>query len=164
MLHVPYRGGGAAINDAISGSVPLIIVGAGPVIPQVQANTLRTYAVSTKRRLPQLPDVPTLAELGFPQIDAPQRFGIAIHADTPKEIAPRLHAEIADIVRQPAFARVLENLRALAASGTADEWGAFYASEYKHWKELAEKIVFPRSECLLATARSGVRSSQPKFG
>jgi tripartite-type tricarboxylate transporter receptor subunit TctC len=143
MLHVPYRGGGAAINDALSGAVPLIIVGAGPIIQQVEAKTLRAYAVSTKQRVPQLPDVPTFAELGFPQIDASQWFGIAIHADTPKEIASRLHTEIADIVKQPAFAKVLETFGALAASGTAEEWGAFYASEYKNRKALAEKLGIP---------------------
>ncbi|MGL4637006.1 MAG: Bug family tripartite tricarboxylate transporter substrate binding protein [Beijerinckiaceae bacterium] len=143
MLHVPYRGGGAAMNDALAGSVPLIIVGAGPVIQQVEAKTLRVYAISTKQRLPQLPDVPTFAELGFPQIDASQWFGIAIHADTPKEIAARLHKEIADIVRQPAFAKVLETFGAVAASGTAEEWGTFYASEYKNRKALAERLGIP---------------------
>jgi tripartite-type tricarboxylate transporter receptor subunit TctC len=143
MAHVPYRGGGAAINDAVSGAVPLIIVGAGPVIPQVQSNILRAYAVSTKQRLPQLPDVPTFAELGFPQIDASQWFGIAIHAETPKEITARLHKEIADIVMQPAFKKVLESLGALPGSGTAEEWGAFYASEYKNRKALAEKLAIP---------------------
>jgi tripartite-type tricarboxylate transporter receptor subunit TctC len=143
MLHIPYRGGGAAINDAVAGSVPLIIIGAGPVIPQVQANILRAYAVSTKQRMPQLPDVPTLAELGFPKIDASQWFGIAIHANTPKEVIARLHREIADIVSQPAFAKTLESLGAVAASGTAEEWGAFYTSEYKHWQALAEKVGIP---------------------
>jgi tripartite-type tricarboxylate transporter receptor subunit TctC len=143
MLHVPYRGGGAAINDAVSGAVPLIIIGAGPVIPQVQTNILRAYAVSTKQRLPQLPDVPTFAELGLPQIDASQWFGIAIHANTPKDIVARLYREIADIVRQPGFAKVLENLGALPGYGTAEEWGAFYASEYKNRKALAEKLGIP---------------------
>lgn len=143
MVHVPYRGGGAAMNDAISGAIPLIVVGAGPVIPQVQANSLRAYAVSTRQRLPQLPDVPTFTELGFPQIDASQWFGLAIHAGTPNDIVKRLHAEIADIVRQPAFAALLENFGAIAASGTADEWGAFYANEYRDWKALAETLGIP---------------------
>jgi tripartite-type tricarboxylate transporter receptor subunit TctC len=143
MVHVPYRGGGAAINDAVSGAVPLIIVGAGPVIPQVQAGILRAYAVSTRTRLPQLPGVPTLAELGLSQIDASQWFGIAIHADTPKAITARLHKEIADIVAQPAFAKVLDNLGALPAGGSAEDWGAFYSREYKTRKELAERLGIP---------------------
>jgi tripartite-type tricarboxylate transporter receptor subunit TctC len=143
MVHVPYRGGGAAINDAVSGAVPLIIVGAGPVIPQVQGNILRAYAVSTKTRLPNLPDVPTFGELGFPQIDASQWFGIGIHAETPKDISTRLHKEIADIVKQPAFAKVLENLGALPGNGTAEEWGTFYVREYQNRKALAEKLGIP---------------------
>jgi tripartite-type tricarboxylate transporter receptor subunit TctC len=143
MVHVPYRGGGAAINDAVSGAVPLIIIGAGPVIPQVKSGMMRAYAVSTKARLPQLPDVPTFAELGYPQIDASQWFGLAIHADTPKAIRERLHKEIADIVAQPAFAKVLENFGAVPAAGTAEEWGAFYAREYTIRKELAERLGIP---------------------
>jgi len=87
--------------------------------------------------------VPTFAELGFLQIDAWQWFGIAIHADTPKDIAARLHKEIADIVRQPNFAKVLDNLGALPGYGTAEEWGAFYASEYQNRKALAEKLAIP---------------------
>lgn len=143
MVHVPYRGGGAAINDAVSGAVPLIIVGAGPIIPQVQGGILRAYAVSTKTRLPQLPGVPTLAELGLSQIDASQWFGIAIHAETPQAIRDRLHKEISDIIAQSAYARVLDTLGALPAGGSAEQWGAFYASEYKSRKELAERLGIP---------------------
>jgi tripartite-type tricarboxylate transporter receptor subunit TctC len=143
MVHVPYRGGGAALNDAISGAVPLIIIGAGPIIPQVKSGILRAYAVTTKERLGLLPGVPTLAEQGFPGIDSAQWFGVAVHQDTPQEIVARLNKEMLDILKQPDVVKLLDTFGAVAAGGTPAEWGRFYAQEYQSRRALAEKVGIP---------------------
>jgi len=141
--HVPYRGGGAAMTDAISGQVPLIIIGAGPVIPQLEAGTLRAYALTTKSRLPTLPDVPTLAELGFPQFDLSQWFGVAVRSGTPKAIAERLNAEINSILKTAPLQDMVTKFGAEVAGGSADQWGRVFSADLDKWTDLVQKLNIP---------------------
>lgn len=138
--HVPSRGGGAAMTDAISGQVPLIIIGAGPVIPQLEAGTLRAYALTTKSRLRSLPNVPTLAELGFPQVDLSQGFGVAVRAGTPQPIVQRLNAEIIAILQSAPLQDMVTKLGAEVVGGSADQWGRVFAADLDKWTGLVQKL------------------------
>ena len=138
--HVPYRGGGSAMTDAISGQIPLIIVGAGPAIPQIHAGALRGYALTTRSRLKSLPDVPTLAELGFPQFDLSQWFGVAVRSGTPQPIVQRLNREIDDIIRTPSLQDILDTLGAEAVGGAAEQWGRAYAEDLRKWRDLVRQL------------------------
>ena len=80
MKMVPYRGGGASINDAVGGHVPLIVIGLGPVIQHIQSGALRGYGITSNVRFSLLPDVPTMAEAGLPGIEMTQDFGVAIRS------------------------------------------------------------------------------------
>jgi len=141
--HVPYRGGGAAMSDAISGHIPLIIVGTGPAIPQIQAGILRGYALTTKNRLPSLPDVPTLSELGFGDIDLPQWFGVAIKSGTPQPIVERFNREIDEIIKTPPIRDLVNKLGAVPVGGSAEQWGKVYAADYDKWTKLFQRLSIP---------------------
>ena len=141
--HVPYRGGGAAMTDAISGQIPLIIVGTGPAIPQIRAGILRGYALTTKDRLKSIPDVPTLSELGFGDIDLPQWFGVAIKTGTPQPIVDRFNREIAEIIQSAQLRDLIDKLGAVPVGGSAAQWGKVYADDYDRWTKLFQKLNIP---------------------
>lgn len=141
--HVPYRGGAQALTDAISGQVPLIIIGAGPVIPQIQAGTMRAYALTTRKRLSLMPSVPTLSELGFPQFDLSQWFGIAVAAGTPKPIVERLNTEINEILRSEPLQDMVAKLGAEVIGGTREQWGRVFSSDVEKMMALIQKLNIP---------------------
>lgn len=90
LVHVPYKGGGQAANDVVSGQIPLAVLGLAPMLKQQQAGNVRILAVSTPERSKALPDVPTLTELGYPQIALAQWAGLVAPAATPQPIIQKL--------------------------------------------------------------------------
>lgn len=126
MKMVPYRGGGQSINDAVGGHVPLIVIGIGPVIPHVQSGTLRGYAVTSASRFPLLPDVPTMAEAGLPDVEMTQDFGVAIRTGTPRAIVERLNREINAVLALEDMKTLILKNGAIAQQSTQDEWGAYF--------------------------------------
>ncbi len=141
--HVPYRGGGAAMTDAISGQIPLIIIGAGPAIPQLQAGTLRAYGLTTRTRLASLPDVPTIAEQGFPEFDLAQSFGVAVRSGTPQSTIQRMNEEINEALRTAPVQDMIAKLGAVIVGGSAEQWGKVYAAELEKWTGLARRLNIP---------------------
>ena len=141
--HVPYRGGGAAMTDAISGQIPLIIIGAGPVIPQLQAGKLRAYGLTTKSRLASLPDVPTISEFGFSDFDLAQWFGVSVRSGTPQPIVQRLNSEINEILKTAAVQDMVTRLGAETVGGSAEKWGEIYADEQRKWSGLVKQLNIP---------------------
>ena len=102
-IHVPYRGGGQLITDLISGKIDFGFATAATTLPHVQTGRLRALAVPTAHRSGLAPDVPTIAESGYPDFDAVSWTGMMAPAGTPKEIVDRLGAEIARAVKDPKF-------------------------------------------------------------
>jgi tripartite-type tricarboxylate transporter receptor subunit TctC len=94
LSHVPYRGGGPAITDVIGGQLPMVAVNMLEVLPHVKSGRLRVLAVLSPNRAALLPDVPTLAESGFPGFEASVWYGLVAPAATPKAVVERLHAEV----------------------------------------------------------------------
>lgn len=101
LLHVPYRGDGQALTDVLAGRVPLMMSGYVVVLPHVRAGKLRALAVTTKERISMLPDVPTTAEAGLPEVEVSSTFGVLAPAATPKDIVDKLNAAVAKMVTQP---------------------------------------------------------------
>lgn len=87
---VPYKGGGQAVVDLVSGHVPVGVLGTGPLLPQAKAGKIRLLAVTSKTRARALPDVPALAELGYPQMDMAQWFGAVAPANVPQDVVARI--------------------------------------------------------------------------
>ena len=140
MKMVPYRGGGASINDAIGGHVPLIVIGLGPTIAHINAGTLRGYGITAKERFALLPDVPTFEQAGLPGVEFSQDFGVAIRAGTPRAIVMQLNREInAVLAMDDIKALVLKN-GAIAQQRTPEEWGVFFLKRRAEATEIAKRL------------------------
>ena len=101
LVHVPYRGGGPLMNDAIAGHVPLSIGSVFVTKPHIDSKRLRPLAVTTSKRSPTLPDVPTIAESGYAGFEAPAWWAVLAPAKTPPEIVQRMNAEITAALKKP---------------------------------------------------------------
>jgi tripartite-type tricarboxylate transporter receptor subunit TctC len=101
MLHVPYRGGGPAMLDLLAGRTDFMILNPAGIIPNVESGRLRTLAVTSKARLPYLPDVPTMAELGYPEVFLDGWFGIAGPAGLPERLTMIIRDKFASVLTSP---------------------------------------------------------------
>jgi putative tricarboxylic transport membrane protein len=108
MVHVPYRGGGPVMIDLLAGRIDFIIQNPSNILPNVESGQLRLLAVTSKRRLQGLPDVPTMTELGYPDVDLDGWFGIAGPAGLPDSIVAAVHDKFADVLTAPGLRRQLE--------------------------------------------------------
>jgi tripartite-type tricarboxylate transporter receptor subunit TctC len=106
-------------------------------LPQVQAGNLRALAVGSLTRYPQLPDVPTVAESGFPDFEAVQWVGLLTTAGTPMGVVERLNAEVNKAIRNPELIAKLAQEGMLPGGGTAADFRGAIATEIKNWKETA---------------------------
>ena len=106
--HIPYKGGGPLMNDAVAGHVPLAIGSVFLMKPHVDSKRMRPLVVTTSKRSPDLPDVPTLAESGFPGFDAPAWWAVLAPAKTPPEIVKRMNEEINKAMRMPDTAKRMD--------------------------------------------------------
>jgi len=133
MVHVPYKGAAPAISDLLAGQIPLMFVDISISLPHVRAGRLRALAVTAGKRIPQLPEVPTVAESGLPGFEVNAWFGVFAPAGTTREIVNRLNA---DIVRGLAAPEVRERLLALGVepqTSTPEQLAAFVKSEIAKW-------------------------------
>jgi tripartite-type tricarboxylate transporter receptor subunit TctC len=101
IVHVPYKGTGQALTDLVGGQVQMMMSSLLPAMPQVKAGRLRALAVTSAKRTPVLPDLPTIAESGMPGFETTSWHGILVPARTPKAIAARLHDELVKMLAQP---------------------------------------------------------------
>ena len=138
LRHVPYRGGAPALNDTVAGSVQANIANMLVGKPQAEAGTVRALAVTGRARVQGLPDVPTMAEAGFPQYQASQWYGMLAPAGTPPEIVSLLQTETARVLHLP---EVMERLAADAAepvASTPAEFAAFLKDDVARWTAVAK--------------------------
>ena len=139
MVHVPYKGGAAGIADQLSGQVQLKFDTPITALPHVQAGRLRALAVTSKKRLASVPDVPTVAELGHPSYEAATWFSIMTRKGTPQAIIDRLNREIRNIVAQPDLRAQFAPLAIDLESGSPQSLDALVKSETKRWAEVIRK-------------------------
>lgn len=139
MLHVPYKGGAVAQTDLIGGQVQAMFANLPEVLTQVQAGKLRPLAITGKARRPNLPEVPTFAEAGYPQMDARSWFGLFAPAGTPAPIVAKLSASIAQAVADPAVQARLKELGADPIGDRHEAFQPFVAQEVKRWGALVER-------------------------
>jgi tripartite-type tricarboxylate transporter receptor subunit TctC len=129
LLHVPYKGAAPATTDLVGGQIPMGILGAAPLIPHLKAGRLRALAVTTAKRTPALPEVPTLAEVGL-KFESSQWFGLLAPAGTPREVIAKINA---DLQRVLALGEVKERLATQGGEthGTTPEaFAAFLKAEH----------------------------------
>jgi len=137
--HVPYRGTGPSLVDLLAGRVQLTIDNLPAILPHIKNGALRALAISTEKRVPQLPDLPTIAEAGLPGYAAISWQMIAVPAGTPRPISDRLAATVTKLAQDPAFRARMTDVGAEAAGGTVDEARAFVRQETVKWREVVIK-------------------------
>jgi tripartite-type tricarboxylate transporter receptor subunit TctC len=133
VIHVPYKGGGPALGEVIAGQVQALFSIALAAIPQVKAGKVRALAITSARRSALAPELPTVAELGFPGFEVVGWFGWLAPAKTPREIVNRLHGEIVRILNQPEMKERLLGLGADPVGNTSQAFAAFIKSEHDKW-------------------------------
>ena len=138
MLHVPYRGSAPAVSDLLGGQVQSMFDNSPSSMPHVKAGKLRALAITSKERSPLLPDVPTIAESGFPGFEVQSWFGLSAPAGTPDAVIKRLNTALNMALKDPTIKQRLADLVATTAPGTPDDMRKFVASELKGWNEVVK--------------------------
>lgn len=133
MVHVTYKGGAPALADVIAGHMPVYFANVPEVLPQVSGGRIRLLAVSSKSRLPQLPDVPTLAESGYAGFQSATWNGLSAPAQTPKAIVERVASELAALSKEPDFVKKMESLGVQVVCNTPTEFAAQLREDMGVW-------------------------------
>jgi len=134
VLHVPYRGTGPQLTDLMGGRIEAAAVGAPAVMQFIKTGKLRCIATGTSQRLAQLPDVPTVAEQGYPGFEMTQWYGLLAPSSLPQAHADKLAAAAARAIKEPAALKLLESEAAIAVGSTPAEFARFIESEQQRWK------------------------------
>jgi len=129
IVHVPYRGAAAAMTALLSGDVDMMVDSVPPSLPQIRAGKVRALAVTSARRVPQLPEVPTMIESGYPDFEINGWSGVVTTAGTPSAIIARLEAEIEKALAQPETAAAFEKVGLTVRFMGAAEFGRFWDAE-----------------------------------
>lgn len=133
MLHVPYKGSPPAHVDLMGGSVDIMFDNIVPVAPHIKGGKLQALAVTSKTRAAALPDVPTMAEAGYPNFEATAWFGLLAPAGTPQPIVDRLNKELVAVLKSPDIRERLAGMGATVVADTPEEFGRFMADEINKW-------------------------------
>ena len=138
--HVPYKGTAPALNDLVGGVTSMVLTGYPPLSPFFQAGRLRPIAVATAKRLPQLPDVPTISETkGLEGFEASQWYGLLTIAGTPKPIVDKLNRELNKIVQSPEFKEHFKSQGVEMLGTTPEEFRTHVEREMETWRKLIKK-------------------------
>jgi len=132
MIHVPYKA--SPLLDVAQGRVTMFFANAATIAPFLADGRLRPLAVAARERLPGLPDVPTMAEAGYAQVDSLAWFGLVAPAGTPADVVAKLQAESAAALRDPAIAQRLDALGGKAVGSTPEAFRALIAQELPRWQ------------------------------
>ena len=133
MVHVPYRGAGPAMIDTINGTVPSMFDSLPSAAPHIQAGKVRALAVSSEERSPTFPDIPTMKELGYPDVISYSWFGISVPAKTPQPIVDKLATEMQAVLKEPAVVKRWQEIGAEGSTMTPAEVTKFIQSEIDKW-------------------------------
>ncbi len=136
IVHVPYKGGNQALNDTISGQVAMYFPGVPVALPMIKSGRVRAFATTGPKRLPALPDVPTVAEAGIPGYEVILWYGLLGPAGLPKELAARIHADVARVLKMPDVQERLAGLGVEPVGSPPEAFDAFLKSEIAKWQKV----------------------------
>jgi tripartite-type tricarboxylate transporter receptor subunit TctC len=139
ITHIPYRGTGPQLTDLLSGRTQASSAGLPALGAHIRSGKLRAIAVGTQQRIAALPDVPTVAEMGYKDFETSQWYGILAPAGTPPEIVKRMQEESFKALKSSAVTERFATDSAVGGGGTSAEFAAFIAREQKIWKEIVRK-------------------------
>ncbi|MFI5030015.1 MAG: tripartite tricarboxylate transporter substrate binding protein [Reyranellales bacterium] len=140
ITHIPYKGSAAAVQDVVSGQVSMMFVNVPSGMSLVQAGKLRVLAVGSARRLASMPDVPTVAELGFPGFDVSLWMGLLMPAGTPADVIDRMSREVEHALADPALRKKIEEQGAEPAYTPPAVFSKFIVDETKRFDDLVKEV------------------------
>jgi tripartite-type tricarboxylate transporter receptor subunit TctC len=140
MNHVPYKGGGAALNDLVGGQVDLYFAATASALPLIKAGKLRPLAVTSAKRIAALPDTPTVAESGFKGYDVTLWYGLIGPKGLPAEIVTRINAEVNKVLTRKETPAKLEIDGASAAGGTPAQFQSILSTEIDLWRRIVTQL------------------------
>mgnify|MGYP001076454496 FL=1 len=134
--HIPYKGSNAAMMDVLSGNVDLLVSSVPSAMAQIQSGKLRALAVTSARRSTSLPDVPTVAELGYKGFDVSTWYGLFMPAGTPKEIVATVNTAVNKLLAQPETREAIHAQGAEAQAMSSEAFAQLLKSDYLKWKDI----------------------------
>jgi len=138
LVHIPYKGTGPALTDLLGGHIPMAFAPIPASHPNVTAGKLRALAVTSITRSGLLPDVPTMAELGYPGFEIEGWLGVFVPAATPKEIVAKLSEELARIIASPEGVAGIETLSLVPVGGSAETFEKVLRRDYEKWADVVK--------------------------
>ena len=138
LRHIPYKGSNPALMDVLAGNVDLMVSSVPSAIGQLKAGKLRALAVTSARRSTSLPDVPTVAEIGFKDVDVSTWYGLFMPAGTPKEIVATVNAEVNKLLSTPDMKAAVHAQGAELQSMTPEQFSALLKTDYAKWKDIVK--------------------------
>jgi tripartite-type tricarboxylate transporter receptor subunit TctC len=145
IVHVPYKGGGPSITDLLAGNVQMTFENTSVLLPLIQAGKLRALAVTTQKRIAQLPDVPTMIESGFPNFVTVAWTGLLAPAHTPAPIVAKLNGTINQGLTAPDFAGALAKVSVDPLGGTPGDFTATMKAELARWSPIVKSLGLDRT-------------------
>ncbi len=139
IVHIPYRGTGPQLTDLLAGRTQASSAGMPALGAHIRSGKLRAIAVGTQQRIPSMPDVPTVAEMGFKDFETSQWYGIHVPAGTPPEIVKRLQEESYKALRSSAVTERFASDDAVAGGGPSSEYAAFIRNEQRIWSDIVKR-------------------------
>lgn len=137
--HIPYKGSNPALLDLIAGNTDIMVASIPSVMGHVKAGTVRPLAVTSAARSSSLPDVPTIAESGYPGFDVSTWYGLFAPAGTPKDVVARINGEVDKLLANPAVREAIHAQGAEPKAMTPEAFGAQLRAELPEWKAIVEK-------------------------
>ncbi len=142
LVHVPYKGAAPAVNDLLGGQVQMGIFDVPVVLPHIKSGKFRALAVTSAKRAPTLPEVPTTAEAGYPRVISDNWYGFVAPAGTPQEVLRRLHAAATKALASPELIAQFEKVGGIPFPGTVEEYTTFLGEEQARWSGIIKAIGF----------------------
>ncbi len=138
IVHVPYKGAAPAVNDIIGQQVEMVFLDLPVLLPQVQSGKVKPIAIGSRERAASLPNVPTTGEVGLPQIEAENWYGMVAPAKTPPAVIAKLHKVTAEALKSPEVKDKLASQGAILVGNTPEEFAAYIQSEIDKWAKVAK--------------------------
>jgi tripartite-type tricarboxylate transporter receptor subunit TctC len=142
ILHVPYKGAAPAVNDLLGGQVHMGIFDVPVVLSHIQSGKFKALAVTSAKRAPPLPDVPTTPELGYPKVISDNWYGLVAPAATPPAVLKRIHGAAVEALRSPALVQQFAKVSGTPAPSTPEDYSAFVSEEQAKWGAIIRAIGF----------------------
>jgi tripartite-type tricarboxylate transporter receptor subunit TctC len=142
LVHVPYKGAAPAVNDLLGGQVQMGIFDVPVLLGHIRSGKLKAFALTSRQRAASLPEVPTTVELGYPNVNSDNWYGLVAAAGTPAEVQRRIHAAAVAALKSPAVEEQFAKVGGIASPGTSEDYRSFIAAEQAKWSKIVQAIGF----------------------